>query len=203
MLRSPAVLSLILALALAACRSNGARDGVDQAEASAAIAALYEQHHDEPEPVDAASFAALRESYDERLAELHHWISEGALQSADDHYHAASVLCDSDAHADLELARQLGLRAAELGEPRGLPLAAKAEDSALLKRQRPQRWCTQYVFDPQRGLWSLYPWDTTVSDAERRAMGVPSLSEALARVEELNANPPSLEPFGPRAGQDE
>ena len=65
-------------------------------------------------------------------------------------------------------------------------VAAEAIDRELLKGDQPQRYGTQYVYEPIVKKWSLYTWDETTTDAERRAMGVPPLAEALARVEILN-----------------
>jgi len=78
------------------------------------------------------------------------------------------------------------LDAAERGAEEGFPLAAEAIDRECLQLGVPQRYGTQYVFSPVTGEWLLYQWDPATSDVERRAMGVPPLSEALARVRELN-----------------
>ena len=106
--------------------------------------------------------------------------------SAEEELWAASILLDSDDPLDLEHAAELALSAAERGLDRGFRLAAEAIDRGLLVQGYPQRYGTQYVYTPATGRWSLWIWDPATSDAERAAMGLPTLHEALARADLLN-----------------
>lgn len=122
----------------------------------------------------------------ERYQLVHEWNANGTLVSADDFLWASAALVTSDATKDLDLASELALIAAELGESRGFTVQAEAADKLLVAQARPQRYGTQYIFEPVHQRWKLYPVDPLTSDVERRSMGVPSLAELLQKVEELN-----------------
>lgn len=133
-------------------------------------------------PRDLARVEERRRDWIEEVRSLH---AKGRILSDLDLLHAASLLMDSDDLDDLILARDLALEAAERGEDRGFPLAAEAVDRSLMKQGLPQKYCTQYAYLPEHG-WVLYRWDEAVSDVERRAMGVPTLGEALELLKRLN-----------------
>jgi hypothetical protein len=154
--------------------------------AGPSLASLYRESQDAP-----AEFATPSElsAFELRRAERLHRVRErieSGLTDPQDMLFAAATLLDSHSFEDLELARDLALSASAAGDARGLPLAADAIDRALMLADRPQKFGTQYSFDPLAGEWSLYSWDPATTDEERRAMGVPTLSEALRRLDELN-----------------
>ena len=122
----------------------------------------------------------------ERYQLVHEWNANGILVSADDFFWASAALVTSDATKDLVLASELALMAAELGAKLGFTVQAEAADKLLVTQARPQRYGTQYIFEPVHQRWKLYPVDPLTSDVERRSMGVPSLAELLQNVEELN-----------------
>ena len=122
----------------------------------------------------------------ERYQLVHEWRANGTLVSADDLLWASAALVTSDAPKDLDLASELALMAAELGEKRGFTVQAEAADKLLVAQARPQRYGTQYIFEPVHQRWKLYPVDPLTSDVERRSMGIPPLAELLQNVEELN-----------------
>jgi len=49
-----------------------------------------------------------------------------------------------------------------------------------------QRYGTQYIYEPVLRGWRLYPYDVRTTDEERKAMGVPPLSELIKGEELLN-----------------
>jgi hypothetical protein len=112
----------------------------------------------------------------------------GQELSAIDQLHAALVLVESDRPEDLEAALMIALKSAESGENRGFRVAAEAQDRLLVKRGMAQRYGTQFVWEPVNRIWRLYPVDPRTSDAERKAMGVPTMSELKAREAKLNAD---------------
>ena len=126
--------------------------------------------------------AALERRLDQVIALL----DAGEERTPAEKLYAAGCLLDSTDPLEVARASELALAAAEEGDPRGLPLAAEAIDRERLLLGDKQRYGTQYFYTEATGRWSLYPWDTGTTDAERRAMGVPSLSEALDRLDELN-----------------
>lgn len=113
---------------------------------------------------------------------------QGAELKALDELHAALVLVESDRPEDLEAAMMIALKAAEDGENRGFRVAAEAQDRLLVKRGMAQRYGTQFVWEPVNRIWRLYPVDPRTTDAERKAMGVPAMSELKAREAKLNAD---------------
>ena len=116
----------------------------------------------------------------ERVVALY---AQGALRSAQDHYHAALVMLYGEDVAHFELARTFARRAAALGESRAWSVVAAAWDRALLARGRPQRFGTQFI--RENGRWSLGNVDPRVTDSERALYGVPPLWVQKQNVEQL------------------
>jgi hypothetical protein len=126
-----------------------------------------------------------------RIAEVRALEAAGGIEGAEDHLHAAAIVSASDALEDLDLAEKLALEAARLGEDRGFRVAAEAIDRRQLKLGLPQRFGTQYVWDPVAEGWKLYAIDPRTSDAERAAMGVPPMAELLEAERRLNETGPT------------
>jgi hypothetical protein len=159
------------------------------------LRALYvddqaDRSRDAPPPDLVARDAARRV----RVEEL---IDSGALETADDYYHAAMVFQHGGSLEHAWQAHLLARTAAELGS-RGSPqwyharwLAAAAYDSWLMHQGKPQKYGTQY--QARDGEWELYQVDPTTSDGERAEWGVPPLHEAIARAHERTMlDPPRL-----------
>lgn len=123
----------------------------------------------------------------ERAQRARELATSGALISGRDHFRAAVVLAESNDPKDWALAATLGSKAAELGEPLGLRAAAEAIDKDLVRQGLPQRYGTQFAWDPALARWKLHPLDPATTDAERAAMGVPSFGELIQAEVVLNA----------------
>jgi len=106
-------------------------------------------------------------------------IAAGGVVSAQDHLYAAGALSTSDEMKDLELARNLAAKAAELGEALGNILVAETTDKILVQQGQRQKYGTQVYLDLPTQLWHLYPADPLTSDADRASMGLPPLAEML------------------------
>jgi hypothetical protein len=146
-----------------------------------------DQHDDVVTPLhDNAGVQALEQRSRQRADKVRRLLAEENVGSAADHYNAALVLVQCTRAADLELAHQQALAAAELGEQRGLRVAAEALDKLMLERGLLQRYGTQFVWEPVLRSWRLYAIDPHTSDAERQAMGVPPLEELKRQEAELN-----------------
>ncbi len=144
---------------------------------------LYEENRDDRGGGSDEEQAAAEGRRAARVAQVRARVEGGEALSDADKLHAAAVLLDADDVAALALARSLALEAAEAGDERGFPLAAEAIDRQCVLLGVPQRYGTQYV---RLGKgWALYPTDPATGDAERRAMGLPTLAEATARAGEL------------------
>jgi len=126
----------------------------------------------------------------ERVERVHVLLAEGQVVTDEDKLRAAALLLDSNFPEDLDLATDLALEVAEAGDERGFPLAGEAIDRGRMLRGLPQKYGTQYVWSPISEKWTLYPWDELTTDAERAAMGLPSLPSAVARVGQLNQEAP-------------
>ena len=173
----PQALMLVALCALAACHSP-----------SASLRGLAQDQRDDVlAPIKTAEEAAdRRQRAEERAAKVRKLLAEEGVGSAADRYYAALVLVQCPTEADLELAQQQALAAAEQGETRGFRVAAEALDKLLVKRGMMQRYGTQFVWEPVLRSWRLYPLDPRTSDAERKAMGVPSLEELRQQEAALN-----------------
>ncbi|HEY7200163.1 MAG TPA: hypothetical protein VIC57_08130 [Candidatus Dormibacteraeota bacterium] len=112
-----------------------------------------------------------------RVLEL---LAAGEVVDGADHYHAAMVFQHGGSRESYRRARELALRAAELGHRSGRWLAAAALDRLLVHEGRPQRFGTQYR--ARDGEWLLVEVDPATTDEERAAWDVPPLGEALARA---------------------
>ena len=122
----------------------------------------------------------------EKCAKVVEWYGEGLIRTPEDHLFAARILATSDVRTELELARVLAVRAAELGEESAYPVQAEAVDRLLLKQGLPQRYGTQYVWEPLFGRWRHYAVDPLTTDEMRKAMGIAPLAQLRARVNILN-----------------
>lgn len=129
------------------------------------------------------------ERQDRRLATVRAFVARDELETAEQYLFAAAILVTGDSVDDLVKAHELALHSAELGDDRALSVAAEAADKVALKHGIPQRYGTQYVYEPVTERWRLYALDPETTDTEREAMGVPPLAELRARVDELNAGP--------------
>jgi len=108
------------------------------------------------------------------------------VATAHDCLKAAVILVGTKRVEDLDLAETLARRAAELGESKGLRVAAEAVDKRALITGRPQKYGTQFVFEYVLDSWRLYPVELSTTDDDRKAMGVPSYAELLASEDAMN-----------------
>jgi len=97
-----------------------------------------------------------------------------------DHYHAAMVFQHGGSAESYRRARELALRAADLGHRPARWLAAAALDRLLVHEGRRQRYGTQYrTWGGERMLVEV---DPSTTDRERAEWDVPPLAEARARA---------------------
>lgn len=66
-------------------------------------------------------------------------------------------------------------------------LVAQAWDRVLVKRGKPQWYGTQFFKNKSTGKWEMSPTDpAAVTEAQREAMGIPTISETQAHLDALN-----------------
>ncbi len=120
----------------------------------------------------------------ERVREL---LDSGLVKTADDYYHAAMIFQHGTDSSDYLLAHQLARQAVELDSTHAnaLWLVAASKDRYLHSIDKPQWYGTQ--FRQVDGVWTIEPIDTTaVTDADRKRLHVPPLSEARRRAAAMN-----------------
>lgn len=121
----------------------------------------------------------------ERVLEL---LDSGKVITSEDYRHASMVFQHGADTTAARLAHSMAQAAVRLDSTNAGAkwLVAAAWDRYQMRLGKPQWYGTQYVRNDQ-GLWQLYDIDTTaVSDENRAQLGVPSLAESRARVQEYN-----------------
>ena len=118
-------------------------------------------------------------------------IREGALTSAEDHYHAAIILQHGRTAEDALVAHILATVAAFEGDQRGRWLSAAALDRYLHRIDKAQWLGTQYVRGHPRRIhpdsaWTQEPYVRWLPDSIRRAFSVDSLAGQEEYVNQLN-----------------
>lgn len=127
-----------------------------------------------------------------RRAAVLQLLKAGKVQTADDYYNAALVFQHGQEPADIRLAFSLSSIAHQLAPDNKAAswLTAASWDRILMQSKQPQWYGTQFSKAHAPGSkWELYKVDeTAVTDAERRALNVPTLDEAKQRAKALNDN---------------
>lgn len=172
-----AFLFVLCVLVAPSCQTGGSR-----------ISRLYQDLAAEvagKDPIELPEREA-EQRHQERADEVRTIVQTDGVATAEECFQASVLLVGTKRPADLELAETLARRAADLGEPRGLRVAAEAVDKLALLAGKPQKYGTQYVFEYVLDSWRLYPVDLTTTDEDRAAMGVPTYAELLASEDAMN-----------------
>ena len=128
---------------------------------------------------------------DERRARVLALAAQGQLKAADDYYHAALVMQHGRVPEDFARAMQWARQAWALDplQHSARWLSAAAEDRYLHAQDKPQVWGTQYRKPMGQDRWTQEPFDREAkTDAEREAMGVPTLARSEQRLQRMNAS---------------
>ena len=125
----------------------------------------------------------------QRRARVEAILGKGGAKVSDDFFHAAMVFQHGLSPAEFLRSHELALEAIKRDpkNDRARWLAAASKDRYLMNTGKPQLYGTQ--FRKENGKWILHPVDPKVTDEERRKWNVPSLAEATARAEAMNAHP--------------
>lgn len=112
-----------------------------------------------------------------RRARTQALLDSGALDSAEDFYHAAYVFQHGDAPEDFLKAHALAVVAVARGKQEATWIAAATLDRYLQRIGQPQIYGTQFTHPPKQ-KWTQEPYRRDLlSDAVRKASGVPVLAE--------------------------
>lgn len=135
---------------------------------------------------DWRAVVARDKSRRDRVLEI---LKDGGLDTAWDHFNAALVLQHGGSADDIRLAHALSTLSATLdpAHPGARWLMAASWDRLMLRLEQPQWYGTQWVQDAA-GTHVLSPVQPgAVTDADRIALGVPTLAEMQARLDALNS----------------
>lgn len=130
-----------------------------------------------PPPADAEGWKRVSARDAQRRQRVTELLAAGALKTGADFLAAGFIFQHGGSMEAYARARELGAEAARRGHPGGLWLAAAAWDRWLMHAGKPQRFGTQYKFDPETKKPVLYTVDPAVTDAERERWGFPPLAE--------------------------
>ena len=189
---APAWLCLFCAGLLATCNSTSPRAEQASAPGDSApddpeLQALYAADQADRTPQTAPSDWSLVNRNDlQRQARVRQLLDTGMVRSGHDYFHAAMVYQHAEGADGVQLAHELAMIGACLGDRDSRWLAAASWDRMLMNLDRPQRFGTQYRSNSE-GVLKMYPTSAGVTDAMRSALNVPALSEALAREKEMQA----------------
>jgi hypothetical protein len=125
----------------------------------------------------------------QRRAQVLQLLADGNIRTADDYLNAAVIFQHGDSIQDTQLALAFATTATRMAPSNrdAQILRVDAWDRIMQESGKPQWYGTQYVRSKATGKWELYPTDpNAVTDAQRKAIGLPSLSEAMAAATELN-----------------
>jgi hypothetical protein len=116
-------------------------------------------------------------------------LNSGEIRTAEDYFDAALIFQHGDTMQDAQLALALATVASRMdptNREAGV-LTANAWDRVMTRAGKPQWYGTQYVRSKTTGKWELYPTEPgVITEAQRRAMGLPTLEEDRAHLEQIN-----------------
>lgn len=124
-----------------------------------------------------------------RRAQVMQLLDSGQVRTAEDFSNAALIFQHGDSMQDTQLAFALATVASRMDPSNrdAKQLVADAWDRIMVRSGKPQWYGTQFVRSKTTGKWEIYPTDpSAVSDAQRKAMGLPSLEEDKAHLAEIN-----------------
>ncbi|MBM7131262.1 hypothetical protein [Dyella mobilis] len=125
----------------------------------------------------------------ERKREVEKILADGGIRTARDYFNASIIFQHGEDLKDIEQAYAFAVTAVNMDDKnqQAKQLEADAWDRIMLKRNRPQWYGTQFIKDQATGKYEMYQADASViSDAERQGMGLPTMSENQAHLDEIN-----------------
>jgi ribosomal 50S subunit-recycling heat shock protein len=144
------------------------------------LAALFAEDQDDTVTFRGAeSFLASQP----RRAMAQRMVEQGLIRTANDYFHAAMLLQHGEKLEHWRQARELAIKAAEMGHPRARYMAAAALDRWLMRQGKPQKYGTHSW--PDKDGWRVWNYDPATTDEERAEWDVPPLAELLSRVRGL------------------
>ncbi len=146
---------------------------------------IFESDQEDRSPL---AWERIRTEDPKRRARVVELLQVGAARTGADFLHAAMVLQHGWTPEDYLQAKELALRAVEMGRADAKWLAAAAEDRYLMHSGQPQKFGTQFRADG--GAWVLHDVDPCTSDADRASVGVPTLAAQNERARAMTREAP-------------
>jgi hypothetical protein len=151
------------------------------------LSQLYEkdQAARKQKPIDWTVVGKQDEEHRQRVLEI---LKGQQVVSANDYLHAAMIMQHGSTFEDIRLAMSLATIASTIDPElkRARWLTAAAWDRALMEKNVPQWYGTQYKSVPGAKT-ILYKIDeSVVTDEERKSLGVPSLQDAKNFLKQIN-----------------
>ena len=125
----------------------------------------------------------------ERKREVEKILADGGIRTAQDYFNASVIFQHGEDLNDIEQAYAFAVTAVSMDDrnQQAKQMEADAWDRIMLKRNRPQWYGTQFIRDQTTGKYAMYQVDSSViTDAERQAVGLPTMSENQAHLDEIN-----------------
>lgn len=119
-----------------------------------------------------------------RQARVKEMLESGGVKTGRDYYHAGMIFQHASGAEGVQLAHELAMIGASLGDRSCRWLAAASYDRMLMYLNRPQRFGTQYRTDSE-GVTRLYEIGPGVTDSMRQALDTPTLQEAKDHEKEM------------------
>ncbi len=149
------------------------------------LAAIYAADQADRTPGTAPSDWELVEKNDQsRQARVRAMLDAGEVATARDYFHAGMVYQHATGADGVQLAHELAMISACMGEKDARWLAAASYDRMLMDLDRPQRFGTQYRSD-DKGVTRLYQVSEGVTDQMRAKLNTPPLQKAKDRELEM------------------
>lgn len=151
---------------------------------NAELQALCDADQADRKNTDAVNWHEVGERDAKREARVREMLETGLVNTGQDYFNAALICQHSMEVEGIQLAHELSMISASLGNKRARWLAAASYDRLLNRLDKPQRFGTQYVSKGD-GPMKLADITPGVTDHMRKALNVPTLEQAKAREEEI------------------
>lgn len=195
---APIAVAAVLALTLApGCANTQSTNRADSPALKATaqptpdnteLQALCDADQADRQDLHAIDWHEVSERDQAREARVRAMLAAGSVRTGPDYFNAALVCQHSSELDGIQLAHELSMISAALGERRARWLMAASYDRLLNRLNQPQRFATQYF---QKGTEPMHLTEIRpgVTDSMRQAINVPTLEQAQAQEAELNRTP--------------
>ena len=175
---------ILLAPFLLALAAPGGAAAAQDRTTSSEMTAIFDADQAAREKPATIDWKVVGAADQARRARTQALLDSGALDSGEDFYHAAYVFQHGDAPEDFLKAHALAVVAVARGKQDATWIAAATLDRYLQRIGQPQIYGTQFTHPPKR-KWTQEPYRRDLlSDAIRKASGVPALAEQDKQREE-------------------